>query len=64
MPESGNVHTAIAVIDAVDDTVGTNDNLAQRGIAEFGHDSAHLREISEALGIADEELAENDGALG
>jgi hypothetical protein len=28
MPESGNIHSAIAVVNAVNDTVGADDNLA------------------------------------
>ena len=38
MPESGNVHPAIAVINTVDDAVGANDNLANGWIAELRHD--------------------------
>lgn len=63
MPESGNVHPAITVIDAIDDAIRADDNLADGWISELGHDSAHLGKISEALGAADKKLAESNGAL-
>ena len=63
MPESGNIHPAFLMIDAIDDPVGPHNNLANERIVKLGHDSPHLREISEPLCVADEELAEGESAF-
>ena len=63
VPESGYVHAAIAVIDAVDDPVGADDDLANGWIVELRHDAAQLGKVGQAFGVADEELAESDRAF-
>jgi hypothetical protein len=45
MPESGNINAAIAVANAVNHTVGADDNLANGGISKFWHHAARLREV-------------------
>ena len=37
MPESGNIHSAIGVVNAANHTVGADDNLANGGISKFWH---------------------------
>jgi len=64
MPESGNIHSAIAVVNAVNDTVGADDNLSNGWISKFWHHAAHLREVGETLGAADEKLGERDRPVG
>ncbi len=39
MPESGNIHPAFLMIDAIDDPVGPHNNLANERIVKLGHDS-------------------------
>jgi hypothetical protein len=53
MPESDNIDSTIAVVNAVNDTVGADDNLANGWISEFWRHAAHLREVGETLGAAD-----------
>lgn len=63
MPETSYVHAAVAVVDTVDDAIGTNHDLSDGRVVELRNDSAQLRKISEALGAADEKLAKPSRTL-
>ncbi len=60
MPESRDVHTAIAVIDAMDDSVGTDDDLPNGWIIEFRDDATQLGKLTKPFGVAYEKLTETD----
>src|ERR1035438_1847810 len=64
MPESGDIYSAIGVVNAVDDTVGADDNLANGWISKFWNHSAHLREVGETLSAADQELGKRNSPVG
>ena len=60
MPESGNIHPAIALVNAVNDTAGADDNLANGWITKFRHHSTHLRKVCQPLGAADQKLGKRE----
>ena len=64
MPESGNIHSAIAVVHAVNDTVGADDNLANGWISKFWHHAAQLRKVGETLGAAHQKLGKRECPVG
>ena len=64
MPESGNIHSAIGVVNAVNHTVGADDNLANGGISKFWHHAAQLREVGQTLGAAHQKLGKGDSPVG
>jgi hypothetical protein len=64
MPESGNIHSAIAAVHAVNDTVGADDNLTNGRISKFWHHAAQLREVGQTLGAAHLKLGKGDSPVG
>ena len=64
MPESGNIHSAIGTVNAVNHTVGADDNLANGGISKFWHHAAQLREVGQTLGAAHQKLGKGDSPVG
>ena len=63
VPESSNVHAAVAMIDAVDNAVRSDDDLADGWIVELWNNAAHLGEVCETFGAVEQKLAERDCAL-
>ena len=63
MPESSNVHAAVAVIDSMDNAVGANDNLANGWIVELGNNAAHFGKVCKTLGAVEQKLTKRDCAL-
>lgn len=61
MPKSENIYTAIAVINTVDDAIGTNNDLANAWIAELRNHATHLGKIGQTLGAAYQKPTESDG---
>jgi hypothetical protein len=64
MPEPGNIHSAIAVVHAIDDTVGADDNLANGWISKFWHYAAQLREVGQTLGATHQKLGKRGSPVG
>jgi hypothetical protein len=62
--KSGDVHPAVAVIHAINDSVGANDDLAKRGIPEFRNDPPQLREFGKPLGAVDQKLTNRSARSG
>jgi hypothetical protein len=62
MPEPTDVHTTIFVIDAVNDPISADNDLADGWILEFRDNSTRLWKAREALGAANKQLAKPDGA--
>lgn len=64
MPESNDIHPAITVVNAVNDTIQpAHDDLPDGRIAELRNHASNLREICESLCAADKQLAKPSGAL-
>jgi hypothetical protein len=63
VPKSDDIHSAIGMVNAIDDTVGTHNNLANRGNIELRDDASQLGKLRETFRMANEELSECDRPL-
>ena len=63
MPEAGYIHSASLMINAIDDPIVANDNLANGWIIEFRDDTPHLWKVSQSFDGADQKPSENYGAF-
>ena len=63
MPESSNVHSAVGMIESVNNAIRANNDLANGRIIKLWHNTAHLWEVRETLGARKQKLAKLDGTL-
>ena len=63
MPESDDLDPFLTCIDAIDHSIGANDNLSYFIPPELRNHPAHLWKISEAFSVPHQEFTERHGAL-
>ena len=63
MPETDNIHTTISVMNAVNDAVGADNDLADGWIVELGNHPTHIGKVGKALRAADKKLPKPECAL-
>jgi hypothetical protein len=63
VPKAEDVHTTIAMIDPIDDSIRANNNLPNARVFELSNDATHLGKFGEPLDAADEKLTEPHCAI-
>jgi len=63
MPKSNNVYSAISMVHAINDPIGTHHDLANLGKIELRNDPSQLGKLGQTLRVGYEELTESDRSL-